>query len=91
MDMESRVYMAELPKLVKEGKVDARLVEDAAGRILTKKFEMGLFDDPYRFSNEKDKKIRPIIRRTENSEENLALKVLFFLKIREIFFRFQRQ
>ncbi|MGN7758310.1 beta-glucosidase BglX [Chryseobacterium sp. 22532] len=53
MDMESRVYMAELPKLVKEGKVDIQLVDDAAGRILTKKFEMGLFDDPYRFSNEK--------------------------------------
>jgi len=56
MDMESRVYMAELPKLVKEGKVDIKLVDDAAGRILTKKFEMGLFDDPYRFSNEKRQK-----------------------------------
>jgi len=56
MDMESRVYMAELPKLVKEGKVDVKLVDDAAGRILTKKFEMGLFDDPYRFSNEKREK-----------------------------------
>ncbi|MDR6461824.1 beta-glucosidase BglX [Chryseobacterium sediminis] len=56
MDMESRVYMAELPKLVKEGKVDPKLVDDAAGRILTKKFEMGLFDDPYRFSDEKRQK-----------------------------------
>ncbi|MDQ0781519.1 glycoside hydrolase family 3 N-terminal domain-containing protein [Chryseobacterium sp. W4I1] len=56
MDMESRVYMAELPKLVKEGKVDIKLVDDAAGRILTKKFEMGLFDDPYRFSSEKRQK-----------------------------------
>ncbi|MGG5207398.1 beta-glucosidase BglX [Chryseobacterium sp. MIQD13] len=56
MDMESRVYIAELPKLVKEGKVDVKLVNDAAGRILTKKFEMGLFDDPYRFSDEKRQK-----------------------------------
>ncbi|KMQ59751.1 beta-glucosidase [Chryseobacterium sp. BLS98] len=56
MDMESRVYMAELPKLIKEGKVDAKLVDDAAGRILTKKFEMGLFDDPFRFSDEKRQK-----------------------------------
>lgn len=53
MDMESRAYMAELPKLVQEGKVDPKLIDDAAGRILIKKFEMGLFDDPYRFSNEK--------------------------------------
>ncbi|MEG2079770.1 beta-glucosidase BglX [Chryseobacterium sp.] len=56
MDMESRAYMAELPKLVKEGKVDPKLIDDAARRILLKKFEMGLFDDPYRFSNEKRQK-----------------------------------
>lgn len=63
MDMESRVYMAELPKLVKEGKVDSKLVDEAAGRILAKKFEMGLFDDPYRFSNEKRQK-----EQTDNQE-----------------------
>ncbi|PIF45603.1 beta-glucosidase [Chryseobacterium sp. 52] len=63
MDMESRVYMTELPKLVKEGKVDVKWVDDAAGRILAKKFEMGLFDDPYRFSNEKRQK-----EQTDNQE-----------------------
>lgn len=56
MDMESRAYMAELPKLVQERKVDTKLIDDAARRILVKKFEMGLFDDPYRFSNEKRQK-----------------------------------
>ena len=56
MDMESRAYMAELPKLVQEGKVDLKFIDDAARRILVKKFEMGLFDDPYRFSNEKRQK-----------------------------------
>lgn len=56
MDMESRAYMAELPKLVKEGKVAVKFIDDAARRILTKKFEMGLFDDPFRFSNDKRQK-----------------------------------
>ncbi|MFL9832668.1 beta-glucosidase BglX [Chryseobacterium terrae] len=56
MDMESRAYMTELPKLVQEGKVDPKLIDDAARRILIKKFEMGLFNDPYRFSNEKRQK-----------------------------------
>jgi beta-glucosidase len=56
MDMESRAYMAELPKLVQERKVDPKLIDDAARRILVKKFEMGLFDDPYRFSSEKRQK-----------------------------------
>ncbi|MBB4805328.1 beta-glucosidase [Chryseobacterium defluvii] len=56
MDMESRSYMAELPKLVQEGKVNVKFIDDAARRILTKKFEMGLFDDPFRFSNENRQK-----------------------------------
>lgn len=56
MDMESRAYMVELPKLVQEGKVDPKFIDDAARRILVKKFEMGLFDDPYRFSDEKRQK-----------------------------------
>jgi len=51
MDMESRSYKGHLAQLVKEGKVPVSLVDDAVKRILTKKFELGLFDDPYRFSN----------------------------------------
>lgn len=63
MDMESRAYMAELPKLVQEGKVDPKFIDEAARRILIKKFEMGLFDDPYRFSSEKRQK-----EQTDNQE-----------------------
>jgi beta-glucosidase len=51
MDMESMAYTAALAPLVKAGKVDVALVDDAVRRILTKKFELGLFDDPYRFSD----------------------------------------
>ena len=51
MDMESRSYKDHLAQLVKKGKVKIQLVDDAVRRILRKKFELGLFDDPYRFSN----------------------------------------
>ena len=51
MDMESRSYINNLSKLVKDGKVNMQLVDDAVKRILRKKFEMGLFDDPFKFSN----------------------------------------
>lgn len=51
MDMESEAYKGHLVKLVKENKVDIKLVDDAVRRILYKKFELGLFDDPYRFSD----------------------------------------
>ncbi len=52
MDMESRSYKNNLASLVKEGKVDIALVDDAVRRVLRKKFEMGLFDDPFRFCDE---------------------------------------
>ncbi len=51
MDMESRVYRDHLADLVHEGKVDIALIDEAVRRILTKKFELGLFDDPFRFSD----------------------------------------
>jgi beta-glucosidase len=51
MDMESRSYKNNLAQLVKEKKVPIALVDDAVRRILRKKFEMGLFEDPYRFCN----------------------------------------
>lgn len=52
MDMESRAYTSHLEDLVKEGKVDERYIDDAVRRILLKKFELGLFDDPFRYCNE---------------------------------------
>jgi beta-glucosidase len=51
MDMESRNYKNNLAQLVKDGKVSIALIDDAVKRILKKKFELGLFDDPFRFCN----------------------------------------
>ena len=58
MDMESRSYIKHLVTLVNEGKVPVTVIDDAVKRILYKKFEMGLFDDPYKYSNaEREKKV----------------------------------
>ncbi|KQO34661.1 beta-glucosidase [Flavobacterium sp. Leaf82] len=53
MDMESNAYRYNLAQLVKEGKVSVELIDDAVKRILRKKYELGLFDDPYRYSDQK--------------------------------------
>ena len=53
MDMESNAYRYNLAELVKEGRVSIDLIDDAVKRILRKKYELGLFDDPYRYSDEK--------------------------------------
>ena len=49
MDMESTIYIEELSNLVKEGKVNIDQIDDAVRRILLVKFELGLFDDPYKY------------------------------------------
>ena len=49
-------YARHLVDLVKEGTVDITLIDDAVKRILTVKFELGLFDDPYRY-NYREKEI----------------------------------
>lgn len=51
MDMESRCYRDNLKQLVQDGKVDISIIDEAVKRILVKKFELGLFQDPFRFCN----------------------------------------
>ena len=53
MDMESRCYKNNLAQLVKDKKLSVALIDEAVKRILRKKFELGLFDDPYKFCNAK--------------------------------------
>ncbi len=56
MDMEGNAYIENLETLVKEGKVDEALIDDAVRRILRIKFELGLFDDPYKYCDPKREK-----------------------------------
>ncbi|WP_370337081.1 beta-glucosidase BglX [Parvularcula marina] len=49
MDMESYVYLDHLEDLVDSGTLDVALLDDAVRRILRVKFELGLFDDPYKY------------------------------------------
>lgn len=51
MDMEGGAYENHLVELVENGKVDEKLIDDAVKRILRVKFKMGLFEDPYRYSD----------------------------------------
>lgn len=49
MDMESYAYVTHLKQLVETGKVPVNAVDDAVKRILRVKYELGLFQDPYRY------------------------------------------
>ncbi|MEH6514362.1 MAG: glycoside hydrolase family 3 N-terminal domain-containing protein, partial [Maribacter arcticus] len=56
MDMESYLYVKHLKSLVDEGKVSVDKVDDAVRRILRVKYELGLFEDPYKYCNEEREK-----------------------------------
>lgn len=49
MDMESRNYKKNLLQLVIDGKLSVNIIDEAVKRILKKKFEIGLFDNPFKF------------------------------------------
>ena len=80
MDMESYLYVAELVKLVNEGKVKEALVDDAVRRILRVKFELGLFDDPYRYCDEKREKATIGNKANNDGVLDMAKKSIVLLK-----------
>lgn len=53
MDMNGAAYISHLKALVKEGKVTEAQIDVAVSRILELKFLLGLFDDPFRYMDEK--------------------------------------
>ena len=53
MDMESEAYQRHLKDLIEEGVVDISIVDEAVRRILRMKYQLGLFEDPYRYSDPK--------------------------------------
>ena len=52
MDMESFAYAPHLADLVADGVISEDIIDDAVRRVLQVKFELGLFDDPYRYMSE---------------------------------------
>lgn len=51
MDMMSFIYSKELPAMVKSGKVDIKLVDQAVRRTLALKYDLGLFNNPYQYGD----------------------------------------
>ena len=67
MDMQGFVYENGLKEKVEDGSVKEEVLDDAVRRILKIKFELGLFDDPYKYSDMEREKAELL------SKENLEL------------------
>lgn len=80
MDMESHLYIEELVNLVNEGKVKTELVDDAVRRILRVKFELGLFDNPYKYCDENREKTVIGSKANNDAVLDMAKKSIVLLK-----------
>jgi len=80
MDMESYAYVEHLAALVRSGKVEEKLIDDAARRILKVKFELGLFDDPYRYCDAEREKAIVGQKAFHDAVLDMARKAIVLLK-----------
>ncbi|MGM9737284.1 MAG: beta-glucosidase BglX [Candidatus Cryptobacteroides sp.] len=80
MDMESRCYIDNLVNLVREGKVEEKLIDNAVRRILVKKFELGLFDNPFRYCDKSREIEYTVNEKTREDALKMAERSIVLLK-----------
>jgi len=74
VDMMSHLYDAELPSLIKSGRVSMAEINESVRRVLRVKFALGLFDNPYASRPEVSAAVaehRPLVRQA--AEESFVL------------------
>lgn len=80
VDMESHVYLDHLEELVEDGEVDEALINDAVRRVLRLKFELGLFDDPFRYLDQNRERERLMAAPHLDAALEMARKSIVLLK-----------
>lgn len=80
MDMQGAVYLNHLAKSVEEGRVSMATVDNAVRRILDMKYRLGLFKDPYRFSDARREKANVMTPAFLEASRDVARKSIVLLK-----------
>ena len=80
MDMVSDAYINTLAKSLKEGKVSQKQIDDAVRLVLNAKYDLGLFQDPYRYCDESRVKTDIFTPENRNEARNIASQSLVLLK-----------
>ena len=80
MDMESSLYVRELQGLVSKGKVDISVIDDAVKRILGVKYDLGLFEDPYKYCDLEREKTVIGSKKNQLAALDMAKKSIVLLK-----------
>lgn len=79
-DMVGELFIKYGPQLVKDGKVDGKLIDDACRRILEAKYQLGLFEDPYRYISEDRKNAETMTSEKLDLSKEAAIKSAVLLK-----------
>jgi beta-glucosidase len=80
MDMQGAVYQRFLAQSIKEGVVSISTVDDAVRRILKIKYDMGLFENPYKYCDEAREKKTLMSADNLNAARDVARKSIVLLK-----------
>jgi len=80
IDMQSAFFQQAVPGLVRSGKLDISVLDEAVKRVLRVKFQLGLFDDPYRFCSTDREKSEIMKPEFLDAARDMARKSVVLLK-----------
>ncbi|WGK64030.1 glycoside hydrolase family 3 N-terminal domain-containing protein [Flavobacteriaceae bacterium YJPT1-3] len=80
MDLQGGVYRTEMEKSIQEGTISKQRLDDAVRAILTLKYKLGLFDDPYKYCQEELEKTVVLSQEHLNKARDAARKSMVLLK-----------
>ncbi len=80
MDMVSELYVEKLKQLIADKKVTEEQVTRSCRRVLEAKYNLGLFEDPYRYVNEKRAKEVLLKKEYRDAARDIARRSIVLLK-----------
>lgn len=80
MDMSSSLFVLCLKKALKEKHVSIKQIDTACRRILEAKYKLGLFDDPFRYLNNKQSQAQVLSVENRDVARRLATESIVLLK-----------
>lgn len=80
MDMVGEGFLTTLQKSLEEGKITEKQIDDACRLILVAKYKLGLFDDPYKYSDPERAKKDLFTEENRKSAREIATQTFVLLK-----------
>lgn len=80
VEMVSQTYLNEAEQLLKDGHISMDMIDESVRRILTLKYELGLFDDPFKYCDPEREKQVLLSEENKAAALDMAKKSIVLLK-----------